>query len=1042
MADEVRSTQYLYEFAVKGAADAEQQFRSFLSNIKQYEADLQASLANIDRAMQSGLSGSSATGRGGTDFQARIEQETAAIQRSVQVKRELEQQNARLISPSASAATGVPTTDIPPWLKGEGTEGLKAFSEQLREGRLEVGTFEKALGDSSNTVEKGSIYFGKLGQEIGRTVTVTKTGADGIRTMTTSITGLNQEMSKTGFFGEQMLKHLKWISQGILLWGAINAVTDALRGWWDAQTQLNASLAEFEMRTGASAQGMAEYEQGILEISQRTATRPSEIAAVAPYAPDLATMDYAAQLNKVAGGDMQNQMQWLVAQQRQFNVHGDDTIRILNAMASGWQLTTLPMGQFVTMLRDAAPLAQEFGLGMEDMYALMGAMQSVTAAEGRELDYLSRNLTRLYEPDVQQSLQIRTAGITEGGELIKKDMIEVLDMLNNKIQDGELSFDHLSEVMGASGRRQRQLLKGVVMGWDTVYESMQRATMDGANFSDMHNIKLETTQVKLDALGAAWESLMTQIGDSSGFIKFLDVVTNSLNAWVGNIQMFRQLLGELPSIEIPAWLMAIPGIGPLVGAGKIFGEVIGSNEASAQASVGARQPNLFGAAANARATTDLSGTQSRLGSWPSMFTIPEGGGDLASLQRSMDQWTNAFSSLGPAFSEWVAQNQDQALIYDENTKTLRLITGFLPALQRAISENTQAQKMQDIQPNLRNVDLNLDESGGQLQQWVQYYTQFLTRMGFPQESKPQLLLGEDDTWIRMWASNEALMLAIRALTEATEDQTDVLSGMWNVPEGATMWVPIQSLFYSRQQEKSTPGIGMLPTPPTTLPPQQGDWMNLPGAVSQMTVGDMTVMNWEGLMTTVPADVVAEPEKPAMDPELFKSIMGTLRELDIRKSLGWVTAKENVEWGDRSPGYINIFEEAAGKGLSATTLEVQSPVTEITTPTAQETIASASIMSTLTSMIAGDVLLNPGSLQGLPTTDTSGMEGILQSMAVTLVMIYNALQTSTPAPIPTYPTNPGGGGVQEFAAVSVDELGRYVDQRNYYTFVQKARMRYF
>lgn len=195
------------------------------------------------------------------------------------------------------------------------------------------------------------------------------------------------------------------------------------------------------------------------------------------------------------------------------------------------------------------------------------------------------------------------------------------------------------------------------------------------------------------------------------------------------------------------------------------------------------------------------------------------------------------------------------------------------------------------------------------------------------------------------------------------------------------------------------------------------------------------------MTTVPADVVAEPEKPTMDPELFKSIMGTLRELDIRKSLGWVTAKENVEWGDRSPGYINIFEEAAGKGLSATTLEVQSPVTEITTPTAQETIASASIMSTLTSMIAGDVLLNPGSLQGLPTTDTSGMEGILQSMAVTLVMIYNALQTSTPASLPTY--DPGRpGGVQEFAAVSVDELGRYVDQRNYYTFVQKARMRYF
>ena len=217
-------------------------------------------------------------------------------------------------------------------------------------------------------------------------------------------------------------------------------------------------------------------------------------------------------------------------------------------------------------------------------------------------------------------------------------------------------------------------------------------------------------------------------------------------------------------------------------------------------------------------------------------------------------------------------------------------------------------------------------------------------------------------------------------------------------------------------------------------------MNLPGAVAQMTVTDMTVMNWEGLMTTVPPETIAEPTKPSMDPELFKSIMGSLRELDIRKSLSWLTDDKNVEWGDRSPGYINVFEEAAGKGLTASTLEIQSPVTELTSPTVQETIGSANILSTITSMVASNIDLTTSTVGGLPTTDTTGMEGILSGMASTLVMIYNALVTSgTPTPTTPMPSPPPQ---YTPTAVSVDELGRYVDQRNYYTFVQKARMRYF
>ena len=1104
MADEVRSTQYLYEFATKGAPEAEQQFRSFITNRKSYETEIKATLANIDAAIKSGggrggggggqqlpaianaivpnadelrekvrryqdvlrtlnetnqkaASGADIFSRGFQNqglttpsnlganifgnafnpqaFQAQVDQAAAAIARAQDLKNQF--QNVGSITPTPAMST-----QIPPWLKGEGTEGLKAFSERLKAGRLEVGTFEKALGDSNNTVEKANLFFDKFGNVVGRTTTVTKDVAGGIRSTTTSITGLNQEMSKAGFFGEQMLKHLKWISQGIILWGAINVVTDALRGWWDIQQQLNASLAEFEMRSGASAQGMAEYEQGILNISQSTAQRPEQVAAVAPYAPDLTTMEYAAQLNKVAGGDMQNQMQWLVSQQKQFNVPAEDSIRILNALAAGWKLTTLPMHDYIDMLRYAAPYAQQFNMSIEEMYATFGAAQSVIGIEGHEMDIVFRNLTRLYDPQVQKGLQITPTSLDmPDGTRQYRDMISILDELSEKRKSGALIDEDIADVMGAAGKGQRDLLIGMLKGWDAIKAGMESATTTGGNFSEILSIGLGTTKSKTEELKAAWDRLLSAFGDTTDINTFLNLL-------IGGLELAKQhaedIAGVMKGLQIMATL-PLRVLDELTTGGKME-EVLSAfaslSTAQATASVGAKTPSSFGATATGgREPWNPTGGQQPLESFPSVFTIPKGGGDYDSIRRSMDQWTEAFKALGPAFVTWIGKNEDQALVYDENTKTLRTISGFLPALQRAISENTQAQKAQAIEPNLRNVDMNLDESGGMLQQWVQYYTQFLTRMGFPQESKPQLLLGEDDTWIRMWASNEALMLALRALTEATEDQTDVLSGQWNVPEGATMWVPIQSLFYSRGQDKGAPSLGDLPTPPTTLPPQQGNWMNLPGAVAQMTVTDMTVMNWEGLMTTIPPETVAAgPEKPSMDPELFKSIIGSLRELDIRKKLSWITEGDK-EWGDRSPGYINSFDEAASKGLTASTLEIQSPVTELTSPTVQETIGSASILASTTTMVTSSIDLTTGSITGLPTTDTSGMEGILQSMAVTLVMIYNALQTSTPGSIPTKPADPPGG-VQEFAAVSVDELGRYVDQRNYYTFVQKARMRYF
>jgi len=874
VADNVQTTQYLYQFQTAGVDETERRFRRFVANVRQYEAEMKVAADKMDTAMK------------------------------------------RVGAPS----------------------GTQYFAETMRNGRIASQEMRKELSFLKDGLLTVETQYNRAGKAIGTVKTATWTTTDGIRRMHRVIEGKGSPALA------KFAHHLEWISQGILLWAAINTVSDAIRNWWQAQIDLNNALVEFEIRTQASDAQLDSFRQNILAVSAATAIAPGKIAAVAPYAPDEATLRYAAELNRVAGGDLQNQMQWLVAQQRQFGVAGEDTIRVLNALAAGYRLTTIPMDQYVTMLRDAAPLAQEFGLSMEEIYTLFGAMQSVTAAEGRELDYLSRNLSRLYDPSVAKQLGIQTTAVLPDLSIARKDMLTIMDELNEKIKSGRLSFEQLAEVMGATGRRQRQLLQAVVMGWDDVRGSMNAAMIEGGDFAEMLDTKMGSTQVKIDAVKQAWESLLLSLGDTKtaiGGITLLTEALSGLQAIINGtaIENFKKGLAAgtpfVPSTE----RRGIYARFPFIEMPRIAGGI-------ATAGLGG---GTTGGAYGARATGGVwagTGQPQELGRWPAMYNVPEGV-SFGQIKASMDQWTEAFKALGPQFQLWVQQHQESALIYDENTKTIRQITGFLPALQRAISENTQMLKEQQLNVGLRTVDMNLDQSGGALRQWIQYYTEYLNRLGMPQEARPQLLVGLDDTFLRIWASNEALMLALRALTEATEDQTDALTGMWNVPEGATMWVPIQSLFYSRQRDTGGGGLpGQLPMPPTTLPPPQQDWMGLPGAVEQMSVGLMSVSNFEGLALP---DVKAQETTGSLEAaqQLTASIQGAISRLD---QIGKRSLSALIGPGEPAlEGYpleraVGMAQDRSVSEIKTSSVDLQSPTVDAVTPSLDAAVASATIMA--------------------------------------------------------------------------------------------------
>jgi len=305
------------------------------------------------------------------------------------------------------------------------------------------------------------------------------------------------------------------------------------------------------------------------------------------------------------------------------------------------------------------------------------------------------------------------------------------------------------------------------------------------------------------------------------------------------------------------------------------------------------------------------------------------------------------------------------------------------------------------------------------------------------------------------------------LTEATEDQTDILSGMWNVPEGATMWVPIQSLFYSRQPGGGGGLPGEFPMPPTTLPEEQPGWMSLPGGVDSMSVNTMTVTNMEGITVDINNQTGTEEQA-----EVVRQMTEQQRILSeaiaaFRENAGGVGMPEPDwnQWAQALSDAITSFRDRSGgvgmpepnwanmdlsqlidqisiapSEIKASTLEIQSPTAELTTPSLQSTSAYASVTAPTSTMTAGIVTLITPALEGLPEMDLSGIESALQVIEATLQTIQVSLQ-SNQTPVSQVPSVPGA--MTDYPTITSPtprQVSKFVQEKRYWDFTNRARIR--
>lgn len=134
---------------------------------------------------------------------------------------------------------------------------------------------------------------------------------------------------------------------------------------------------------------------------------------------------------------------------------------------------------------------------------------------------------------------------------------------------------------------------------------------------------------------------------------------------------------------------------------------------------------------------------------------------------------------------WVAYNAEAFGEVEE------LHQNFVQMAKKAFDEYKKEQGQFNLQ-RLKDIS---PQQVPELNRLVRFWENYLTRIpGYEGEAEQfNLILGEEGELHRLVTTQEALRFAIEDLTAVEKKQ---LEGMWNIPEGATVMVPLQSLYYA------------------------------------------------------------------------------------------------------------------------------------------------------------------------------------------------------------------------------------------------------
>ena len=283
--------------------------------------------------------------------------------------------------------------------------------------------------------------------------------------------------------------------------------------------QANANLATVLGKTRADITNLTNTALQLGRTTQWTASQVTELQTELAKlgfgeGSIIAMQEHVLAFATAMGADLGEAATMAGAALRAFNLTSKDSERVMGTLAVGVNNSALTFDRIKYAMGTVFPIANAFGLEIEDATALLGALANA-GFSAESAATATRNML-LNLADANGKLAERTGGAAKSFE----DIMAKLKQLHEEGAD-------LSEIFELTDKRSVAAFSALMAGADVAQELKDRLGDVSGELKRIQDERLNTVQGQTLLLKSAWQGLTLAFSESNGVIKnLLEDLTN------------------------------------------------------------------------------------------------------------------------------------------------------------------------------------------------------------------------------------------------------------------------------------------------------------------------------------------------------------------------------------------------------------------------------------------------------------------------------------------------------------------------------------
>ena len=407
-------------------------------------------------------------------------------------------------------------------------------------GKLDLSMFQKSISKSGND----------LNDLISRLSLAGNTGSKAFQQLAKSVTNAHMPIKQTSKlmsdFADTMKNTIKWqLSSNI-----VHGLQSGLEGAISYAKNLNSSLNDIRIVTGASADEMARFSESANKAAKRlSATTLDYTKASLIYyqqGDDDATVKKKADLtlkaaNASPGTSTEEMSEYLTAVWNSYKVGADELERYVDIMAALGAKTATSLEEIATSMQKVAATGNTVGVSMEQVSSIIATVSSVTRESAQSIGTSFKTIfarmgdLKLGKEDedgivlgqVSEGLEkIGVDILTANGDL--RDMGDVITELGNKWQTMS-NAEKAATAQLVAGKRQYTQLMALFENWDMYQENMDISMDSEGALQDMQDIYAESWEAASKRVKASLESVYSDVINDEAIIKITNGIADLID---------------------------------------------------------------------------------------------------------------------------------------------------------------------------------------------------------------------------------------------------------------------------------------------------------------------------------------------------------------------------------------------------------------------------------------------------------------------------------------------------------------------------------